>query len=400
MDRPGAGRCGGWAARREEHGGGGEGGYRREREGGQTCDHGGLLRGRAIGAAHGRSYGPRMGRSNKAVTDEFGGQPPFATFRDPTAASDIRPLIRRRGPGAPMPATAAALTGSTAAVEPSDLSLQQLGLTDDVPGSPAATAFQPTLSPPTPAPVVLAWRADGGPDRLRWPTGLAVDRRGALTVVDAGHDRLVQLTASAGETIARIGGPGEAPGRFRFGSRRTSTGATSGPSAARWRPTPTGRCTSPTPSMAAFSGSTARGGSARPGRLRRWPPTRSSSRRASPSTIRTTGSTSPTSAPIASTPSTAPATGNSTWDGAVAGGDPFVPAGIAVDDHGGIYLSDHGRSRVLKFRPRAAWPTPAGTPTPRPALADADADARWTAGAAPATATDAHRPLTAHGPRE
>ena len=37
------------------------------------------------------------------------------------------------------------------------------------------------------APVELVWQADGGPDRLGLPTGLAVDRRGVLTVVDAGQ---------------------------------------------------------------------------------------------------------------------------------------------------------------------------------------------------------------------
>jgi DNA-binding beta-propeller fold protein YncE len=121
----------------------------------------------------------------------------------------------RRGPGTPMPATAAVLTRPTAAVAPSGLSLQQLGLTDAVPGPPAATGFQP---PPPPAPVVMVWQTDGGTDRLALPTGLAVDRQGVLTVVDAGNDRLVQLATGAGEATARLGGPGDAPGQFRFGS--------------------------------------------------------------------------------------------------------------------------------------------------------------------------------------
>jgi DNA-binding beta-propeller fold protein YncE len=83
------------------------------------------------------------------------------------------------------------------------------------PGPPRAEAARPS---PAPGAVEVVWQADGGPHRLLRPTTLAVDRRGVVTVVDAGNDRLVQLTAGTGEAIARLGGPGAAPGRFRFGS--------------------------------------------------------------------------------------------------------------------------------------------------------------------------------------
>ncbi|MCC6628669.1 MAG: hypothetical protein IT340_14855 [Chloroflexi bacterium] len=44
------------------------------------------------------------------------------------------------------------------------------------------------------------------------------------------------------------------------------------------------------------------------------------------------------------------------------------PRGIAIDGQGAIYITDCGRHRVLKFRPRQPWPAPmAARPTPRPA---------------------------------
>src|SRR5687767_6617069 len=58
------------------------------------------------------------------------------------------------------------------------------------------SAGQPTPPPAAPAPVELVWHTDGGPNRLHWPTGLAVDRLGTVTVVDAGNDRLVQVTSA------------------------------------------------------------------------------------------------------------------------------------------------------------------------------------------------------------
>jgi DNA-binding beta-propeller fold protein YncE len=62
----------------------------------------------------------------------------------------------------------------------------------------------------------VVWQADSGPDRLLWPHGLAVDRRGTLTIVDAAQDRLVHLAAGDGRVLAHRGGPGAAPGQFRF----------------------------------------------------------------------------------------------------------------------------------------------------------------------------------------
>jgi DNA-binding beta-propeller fold protein YncE len=67
--------------------------------------------------------------------------------------------------------------------------------------------------PPAPAPVDLVWQADGSPDRLRWPTGLAVDRAGTVTVVDAGNHRLVRLSG-AGQVLARLGNLGSHPNEF------------------------------------------------------------------------------------------------------------------------------------------------------------------------------------------
>jgi DNA-binding beta-propeller fold protein YncE len=66
------------------------------------------------------------------------------------------------------------------------------------------------------SPVELVWQTRGGSDRLRFPTGLAVDPHGTLTVVDAGNDQLVELATGAGEASARLGEFGAAPGRFYF----------------------------------------------------------------------------------------------------------------------------------------------------------------------------------------
>jgi DNA-binding beta-propeller fold protein YncE len=66
------------------------------------------------------------------------------------------------------------------------------------------------------SPVELVWQTRGGSDRLRLPTGLTVDQRGLLTVVDAGNDRLIQVATATGEPGARLGEFGNAPGQFRF----------------------------------------------------------------------------------------------------------------------------------------------------------------------------------------
>jgi DNA-binding beta-propeller fold protein YncE len=51
---------------------------------------------------------------------------------------------------------------------------------------------------------------------LQSPAGITGDRHGVLTIVDAGHHRLVQLMADTGEVIARFGQNGAAPGHFSF----------------------------------------------------------------------------------------------------------------------------------------------------------------------------------------
>jgi hypothetical protein len=53
------------------------------------------------------------------------------------------------------------------------------------------------------------------PAALGRPTGLAVDGRGVLTVVDAGQDRIRQFDGD-GRPLADWGGAGAAPGQFRF----------------------------------------------------------------------------------------------------------------------------------------------------------------------------------------
>jgi DNA-binding beta-propeller fold protein YncE len=69
---------------------------------------------------------------------------------------------------------------------------------------------------PGPPPVELVWVGDGGAERLAAPAGLALDRAGALVVVDAGRDRLVRLDTATGRALGGSGGPGAAAGRFRF----------------------------------------------------------------------------------------------------------------------------------------------------------------------------------------
>ena len=66
-----------------------------------------------------------------------------------------------------------------------------------------------------PALVEQVWQSGGGPEGLLCPTGLAVDSRGTLTVVDAGKDRLVRLS-DAGRALGHQGRSGLGPGEFRF----------------------------------------------------------------------------------------------------------------------------------------------------------------------------------------
>ena len=86
------------------------------------------------------------------------------------------------------------------------------------------------------------------------------------------------------------------------------------------------------------------------------------------------------------------------WDGPGGAADAFgALGGVAVDEQGAIYVADQVPARVLKFRPRGPWPTPAAArPTPRPATPTATpATARAAADAGP---DDAHRPLTGPSP--
>jgi DNA-binding beta-propeller fold protein YncE len=78
-------------------------------------------------------------------------------------------------------------------------------------GAPAGAPRESLAAPP---PVALVWQS-GAPDGLRCPAGLAVDALGTLTVVDAGKDRLVQLS-DAGEPLGAWGHAGDLPGEFRF----------------------------------------------------------------------------------------------------------------------------------------------------------------------------------------
>jgi DNA-binding beta-propeller fold protein YncE len=63
-------------------------------------------------------------------------------------------------------------------------------------------------------PVEVVWQSDGGAHRLGGPMGLTVDRQGDLIVVDAAHDRLVQLAGGAGQGLTSWGAAG------RLGFRR------------------------------------------------------------------------------------------------------------------------------------------------------------------------------------
>jgi sugar lactone lactonase YvrE len=113
--------------------------------------------------------------------------------------------------GSGAPARTPADAGGSIAPEPAPLSPQHRSGG----GGPEAPPSQATPPPSALAPVELAWQADGGPDGLRCPTGLAVDGQGALTVVDAGRDRLVRLS-DVGKPLGVWGGAGAHPGAFRF----------------------------------------------------------------------------------------------------------------------------------------------------------------------------------------
>jgi DNA-binding beta-propeller fold protein YncE len=80
----------------------------------------------------------------------------------------------------------------------------------------ATAAVGPIHVQPADRSVDAIWQADGAPDALRLPTGLALDGRGRrLHVLDAGNDRVQVLTA-AGRPDARWGGFGGAPGHFHL----------------------------------------------------------------------------------------------------------------------------------------------------------------------------------------
>ena len=83
------------------------------------------------------------------------------------------------------------------------------------PSSAAAVSAPPVLASGGAA-VELVWQSDGGAERLREPAGLAVDRRGAVYIADAGRDRIVSLDGRTGRAATGIGGPGAAVGQFRF----------------------------------------------------------------------------------------------------------------------------------------------------------------------------------------
>jgi DNA-binding beta-propeller fold protein YncE len=351
------------------------------------------------------------------------------------------------GPGRPQP-TPAAIGPNTP--DPALLPLHLL------PGG--GWGEPPPGYPRPPAPVELVWQADGGADRLSRPAGLAVDRRGVLTVVDAGNDRLVRLTASAGEVIARLGGHGVAAGRFRFASRpdddersvgRSGGGVAvdgegalyvadpfnarvqrldrDGQSVADWGKLPpsAGRLIEPVGiavddrrgyvyvadsaehRVHAFDRDgrwrLAWGGLGHePGRFIR--PSAVAVDRHGHVYVADAGNrrvqvfdaggrlmtawnlsglpvvefNAPFGLAVDSAGRvyvagvygvevyTASGVGLATWN-AGAGGEVFVPNGIAVDEADAIYVSDLGRSRVLKFRPTRPWPTPtAARPTPPP----------------------------------
>jgi DNA-binding beta-propeller fold protein YncE len=78
-------------------------------------------------------------------------------------------------------------------------------------------ALGPIAAQPADRLVDVTWRSDGAPDALRLPTGLVLDGRGRLWVMDVGHDR-VRALPGAGEPGAQWGGYGGGPGQFRFRS--------------------------------------------------------------------------------------------------------------------------------------------------------------------------------------
>jgi sugar lactone lactonase YvrE len=326
---------------------------------------------------------------------------------------------------------------------------------------------QPTAAPAPTAPVELVWHADGGPDQLLRPAGLAVDRRGTLTVVDAGNNRLVQFT-STGEVVARLGRAGSAPGQFRFSSPPNdypdgvsddgvalgvvavdAAGAlyVADPFNARvQRVDPAGQVVAdwgPLPPPARLLSEAHRlyhpvsiavddrhghvfvadhaghlvhafdrdghwrlawgGLGHQPGQFIR-PLALAVDRQgqvvvadsgnariqvfdAGGRLVTTWDAGDPTAqefpAPLGVAVDGADRVYVATAHGVQvfttagvylaawndADGERFVPNGIAVDEHDAVYVTDLGRSRVLKFRARGPWPTPAaGRPTPRPAL--------------------------------
>ena len=79
-------------------------------------------------------------------------------------------------------------------------------------GAPAGAPRESLTALPS---VEVAWPGGDGPDGLRCPTGLAVDGAGTLTVVDAGNDRLVRLSA-AGRGLNHWDRASLLPGAFRF----------------------------------------------------------------------------------------------------------------------------------------------------------------------------------------
>jgi DNA-binding beta-propeller fold protein YncE len=53
-------------------------------------------------------------------------------------------------------------------------------------------------------------------------------------------------------------------------------------------------------------------------------------------------------------------------DWPVGGDSPASSGGIAVDDRGGVFVTDTARGLVLHFRPHGPWPAAEAAPTPRP----------------------------------